>query len=75
MLNFETLEELNLSSNWFGMAGLDRFKTMFSKFKKLRILNMGNSKLCIDEGSDKRPLRDVLTAVGDTIEELYLSEN
>ena len=27
MLPFETLEELNLSSNWFGIAGLNRFKS------------------------------------------------
>ena len=27
MLPFETLEELNLSSNWFGIPGLARFKT------------------------------------------------
>jgi len=75
MLNFETLEELNLSSNWFGIQGLTRFKDQFSNFKRLRVLNLGNLKLAIDETSDKRPLKDVLLAVKDTLEELHICEN
>lgn len=75
MLNFETLEELNLSSNWFGIPGLTRFKDQFSNFKRLRVLNLGNLKLAIDETSDKRPLKDVLLAVKDTLEELHICEN
>lgn len=42
MLPYETLEELNLSNNWFGMVGLARFKDSFKNFHKLRVLNFGN---------------------------------
>lgn len=32
VLNFKTLQELDLSSNWFGMAGLANFKSAFTQF-------------------------------------------
>ena len=46
MLNFETLQHLDLSCNWFGMAGLERVKHQFKHFKTLKILNLSNNKLC-----------------------------
>ena len=33
MLNFDTLQHLDLSCNWFGMNGLSRFKDHFKQFK------------------------------------------
>ena len=39
------------------------------------MLNLGNLKLAIDEATDKRPFRDVLLAVKDTLEELHIQEN
>lgn len=75
MLNFETLEHLDLSCNWFGMPGLGRFKQQFRNFKQLKVLNLSNNKLCNDEGHDTREFRDVLLAVKDQLEELYISEN
>jgi len=75
MFNFETLESLNLSSNWFGMHGLARFKLQFSRFKCLKTLRLSNNKLCVEEGHDTRQFRDVLAAVSDNLEELYIEEN
>ena len=75
MLPFETLEELNLSSNWFGIPGLAHFKTQFRGFKRLRVLNLGTNKLANEEETDKREFRDVLDAVKDTLEELHINEN
>ena len=57
------------------MAGLERFKHQFKHFKTLRILNLSNNKLCQDEGHDTRQLREVLLAVKDNLEELYIAEN
>lgn len=60
LLNFETLLHLDLSSNWFGVAGLSRFKHTFKKFKSLKVLNLSNNKLCADEENDTREFRDCL---------------
>ena len=60
MFNFKTLEELNLSSNWFGMTGLQRFKSQFAKFDNLQVLHLASNKLCNDEGVDTRQFRDAL---------------
>ena len=45
MLPFDTLEELDLHSNWFAVPGLTRFKNQFKKFKQLKVLNLGNLKI------------------------------
>jgi len=47
MFNFETIEELNLSQNWFGAQGLYNIKDEFLRFKKLKTLNLEFSKLCM----------------------------
>jgi len=38
MFPFETLESLNLSSNWFGSEGIGRFMPVFKQFKNLKEL-------------------------------------
>ena len=54
MLPFETLEELNLHSNWFGIPGLTRFKDQFKKFRMLKVLNFGNLKMGAIEDDSNR---------------------
>jgi hypothetical protein len=75
LLNFETLQHLNLSCNWFGMPGLARFKHTFKQFKCLKVLNLSNNKLCQEEEHDTRDFRDTLAAVGHSLEELLIMEN
>ena len=75
MLNFDTLQHLDLSCNWFGMNGLSRFKDHFKQFKQLAVLNLSNNKLCAEEQYDIRQLRDLLHAVKGNLQELYLAEN
>ena len=75
IFSFDTLEELNISCNWFGMRGLARFRQHLVNLSKLRHLNISNNKLCADEGHDTRELRDALLSVKDTVEELFISEN
>jgi Ran GTPase-activating protein (RanGAP) involved in mRNA processing and transport len=72
LLNFETLVHLDLSSNWFGVPGLSRFKHTFKKFKCLKVLNLSNNKLCADEGNDTREFRDCLESVAHSLEELWV---
>ena len=48
MLPLETLEEIDLSSNWFGTAGLAHLKTQFGRLQRLKVLNLGNSKLGLE---------------------------
>ena len=67
MLNFDTLQHLDLSCNWFGMNGLSRFKDHFKQFKQLGVLNLSNNKLCAEEQYDIRQLRDLLHAVKDNL--------
>jgi Leucine-rich repeat (LRR) protein len=73
MFNFETLESLNLSSNWFGQEGLKRFKDQFSKFTCLKSLNMSNNKL--GYGAEVHEVRDCFAACGANLEELVIMEN
>ena len=75
LLNFETLNHLDLSSNWFGMPGLSRFKHTFKQFKCLKVLNLSNNKLCMEEGNDTRDFRDCLQSVAHSLEELLIMEN
>ena len=75
MLNFDTLQHLDLSCNWFGMNGLSRFKDHFKQFKQLEVLNLSNNKLCAEEQYDIRQFRDVLHAVKTNLQELYIAEN
>ena len=74
MLPFSTLIHLDLSNNWFGDAGLSRFKSSFKQFKTLKILNLTNNKLCPVEAGlgDVREFRDTLDAVAHSLEELYI---
>lgn len=74
VINFETLEELNIGYNWFGCQGLHKFKSSFAKFTKLRKLNLNLSKLCT-QGEDVRHFRDLLQAVATNITDLSISEN
>ena len=56
MLPFETLEQLDLYSNWFGIPGLTRFKDQFRNFRRLKVLNLGNLKMgAIEDGDGDRP--------------------
>jgi hypothetical protein len=75
LLNFDTLLHLDLSSNWFGVPGLSRFKHTFKRFRQLKVLNLSNNKLCADEGNDNREFRDCLDAVAHSLEELLIMEN
>ncbi len=75
ILNFETLEQLDLSCNWFGLRGLQRFANHFKKFVQLKKLGLSNNKLCIEEGHDTRLFADVLVSVSNTVEELTIAEN
>jgi Ran GTPase-activating protein (RanGAP) involved in mRNA processing and transport len=74
-LNFETLQELDLSSNWFGIHGLEKFSESFTKFNNLKKLNLNNNKLCTHTGHDTRPFRDVLIAVAANLTDLSICEN
>ena len=67
IIPFETLEELNLMSNWFGLQGINRFGAHFKKFKRLRLLNFGNLKLGEETDQDRSAIRDILLAVKDTM--------
>jgi hypothetical protein len=73
MFNFETLESLNLASNWFGQEGLIRFKDQFHKFQNLKSLNMSNNKLAV--GEYILDVRDCFAACGEKLEELIIMEN
>jgi hypothetical protein len=75
LLNFDTLMHLDLSSNWFGMQGLSRFKHTFKQFKQLKYLNLSNNKLCADDGNDTQEFRDCLQSVAHSLEELEIMEN
>lgn len=77
MLNFDTLEELNLSSNWFGLEGLYSIKDELKKFKRLKVLKLGTSKLCFDDPADTHngnKLAEILKNC-ETVEELDLCWN
>jgi Ran GTPase-activating protein (RanGAP) involved in mRNA processing and transport len=73
MFNFESLETLDLSSNWFGSQGLKRLKDQFYKFTNLRSLNLSINRLCME--SEVGELRDCLSACSANLEELALREN
>ena len=73
MFSFETLESLNLSSNWFGQQGLKRFKGQFSKFTNLKALNISNSRLCL--GPDVKEVSECLSACATNITDLSIMEN
>lgn len=40
LFNYETLVELNLSSNWFGIDGLYEIRESFIKFRNLTTLKI-----------------------------------
>jgi len=73
MLPFETLESLNLSSNWFGSEGIGRFMPVFKQFKNLKELNLFNNKLCSTE--DHSHFREALLACSANLTTLKIMEN
>ncbi len=75
LINFETIEHLNISYNWIGMEGLEHLKENFKQFKCLRILNLSSNKLFLMPNHRTENLRDMLLDVKDTLEELHLAEN
>lgn len=77
VVNFDVLEELDLSSSWFGVDGLYEVKDEFLRFKKLRVLRLGINKLCLchqDDRSLSKKLGEVIPNF-QTVEELDLQEN
>jgi Ran GTPase-activating protein (RanGAP) involved in mRNA processing and transport len=75
MINFETIEHLNISYNWIGMEGLEHIREHFKMFKCLKILNLTSNKLFLLPNHQTENLRDMLLDVKDTLEELHLGEN
>lgn len=75
MINFETIEHLNVSYNWIGMEGLEHMKEHFKMFKNLKVLNLSSNKLFLMPNHRTENLRDMLLDVKDTLEELHLAEN
>lgn len=51
IINFETLVDLNISANWFGVEALHQVKDEFVKFKCLKVLRLGNNKLLYCSGN------------------------
>ena len=49
MFDFEKLEELNLSCNWYGTEGLYEVRQSLSKFTNLKVLRLGTNKLCLED--------------------------
>jgi len=75
MINFDTIEHLNISYNWIGMEGLEHLREHFKMFKKLKVLNLTSNKLFLLPNHRTENLRDMLLDVKDTLEELHLGEN
>jgi len=75
MINFETIEHLNVSYNWIGMEGLEHMREHFKMFKNLKVLNLTSNKLFLMPNHRTENLRDMLLDVKDTLEELHLAEN
>ena len=77
MINYETIVELNLSSNWFGVEGLYEFKEDLSRFQNLKILKLGTSKLCFSPKDDTMAAKKLgeLLELFVTVEELDIQEN
>ena len=77
IFNFDTIIDLNLSNNWFGVDGLHEIKDHFLNFKQLKSLKLATSKLCFGPPTDLSPahkLMDVLMNLPN-LEELDLQEN
>lgn len=75
ILNFQTIQHLNLSHNWIGMQGLEHLKDHFKSFQCLRVLMLSSNKLFLMDDRRTECLRDMLIDVSGTLEELYLAEN
>jgi len=75
IINFEKLEEFDITANWIGCVGVERIKDIFRSFQTLKILRMTNNKLFIDDYRRTEDLKDLLFGVVGTLEELYLNEN
>lgn len=75
LINFETLESLNLSNNWIRMVGLERIKDNFASFKTLKVLKLESNKLFQSDYHRTEDLSEILFYVSKTIQELYISAN
>ena len=75
ILNFETLECLDLSHNWVGHTGLDHMRSHFKLFKRLRVLNLSSNKIFMMPERKTEHLKYMLMDIKDTLEELNLAEN
>ena len=75
LINFETLEHLNIANNWIRMVGIERLKECFSLFKTLKVLNLSANKLFIESPHRTEDLRDMLVEVRKTLTDLDISEN
>eukprot|EP00347_Sterkiella_histriomuscorum_P020245 403338537 len=75
LLNFETLQHLNISHNWIGLHGLELIKDQFPLFKNLRILKIGGNKLFLNSDHRTENLRDMLYTLRHNLEELHIHEN
>ena len=75
ILNFETLEHLDISHNWVGHVGIEHLKDHFRLFKRLRHLNLSSNKIFMMPERRTEYLRDMLKDVSMTLEELHLAEN
>ena len=77
VFNFETIQELNLSSNWFSTNGLFEVKDELCRFTRLKKLSIATSKLCFGHPENYEPalkLSHVLANLS-YLEELDLAEN
>jgi len=75
LINFQTLECLDLTGNWIGLGGLTTIKDDFTLFKRLKVLKLGGTKLFKDEPHLTEDLRDMLLAIRNQLTELYIPSN
>ncbi len=75
LLNFETIQHLNISNNWIGLHGLELLIDHFSLFKSLRVLKIGGNKLFQTPNHRTENLRDILNSIRINLEELFIHEN
>lgn len=75
IINYETLEHLNISHNWIGMQGIEHMINHFKRFKNLKVLNLSSNKLFMMSDRRTENFRDMLLDVAGTLEDLNLSEN
>lgn len=75
ILNFNTIEELNLSQNWILLNGLERMTECFGQLKHLKKLSVGSNKLFSDDNRRTEILKDILVLISPTLQVLELPWN